>query len=169
MRTTSPLRSLGWWAAAIGLVLLAAPEPMAAQSGRAHVDTGVAAAIARGGDAPTRVVARVAPGARAALTAKWRGQGHRVVREHPGISAVTLELPAKALDALAREDGVLGVSLDAPVKSHSDSGVPVSGVLVAQTLGLGTSAGLTGAGVGVGIVDSGIMKTADFDTRIAAF
>ena len=83
------------------------------------------------------------------------------------LSALTMEMSTAEIDALARTPGVLSVSVDAPVKAHT---VPVTdGALLQQTLGYVAADGLTGAGVGVAIIDSGLSASADFAGRITAF
>jgi serine protease AprX len=78
-----------------------------------------------------------------------------------------LELPTKAIDAIARTPGVISVSYDAPLLAQT---VPVTdGVILNSTLGYVAADGLTGAGVGVAIIDSGLSASADFAGRITAF
>ena len=163
-----------WCTAALALLLVvgtaSAPEAQTRRQplrARAHVDKEVEKRIQRG-DVLTRVIVRVAPGDRAALKSAWRLKAGRVLRrEHKRLSALTMEMPTAEIDALARTPGVLSVSVDAPVKAHT---VPVTdGALLQQTLGYVAADGLTGAGVGVAIIDSGLSASADFAGRITAF
>jgi hypothetical protein len=111
------------WIALTATAIVALNEPAAAQQSRATFDAQVAAAIERGSSATVRVIVRVAAERRTALKLAWEQRGHRVKREHPAISALTIELAEHALEALTREEGVLSLSFDASVSGHSDNRV----------------------------------------------
>lgn len=106
---------------ATAIVVLAAPAAAQQRPG-AHVDGQVAAAIKRGGSATVRVIVRVTPERRGALKQTAEKQGHVVKREHALISALTIELPERALKALTREEGVLSISFDARVSTSGAGG-----------------------------------------------
>jgi hypothetical protein len=162
------------WIAVSAVALAAITDTSATPRPRAHIDKAVEAALTNG-DAPTRLIVRVDPTSRAALKNTWRQQRHAIHHEHALVSALTIEVPAAAIDGIARMPGVLSVSIDAPLESEAVkvNTKTVTTVVTYQSFiqqMLGSSAsGATGAGVGVAIVDSGISPTADFGTRIRGF
>ena len=116
-----------------------------------------------------RLIVRAKPGQEAKLRQMLEQRGDTIVAEHPSIRAVTV-LVHNGLETLADELSIETVSSDALVRAFaapSPTSSPEVNVLRA-TLGL-TAASVTGAGVGVAIIDSGIRPSADFDGRITAF
>ncbi|MEA2125243.1 MAG: serine protease AprX [Solirubrobacteraceae bacterium] len=118
----------------------------------------VAAAAARTPDRELRLIVQQRPGFDVAGAV--RTAGGRVDRRIGLIDGLAVRLPAAAAPRLARQAGVRAVSLDAPVAR--------TGRKDPEDLGLATSfnqsiradkawaAGLTGDGVGVAVIDSGI-------------
>jgi serine protease AprX len=116
-----------------------------------------AAALACAAPARADVIVQVEPGTpgRALLA----GVGATHVRAIPLIGAFAADLPPGAAAALAREPGVRAVSPDARVRSEG-SPVDTSRLSTAYDMSVGTdhlwNNNLTGAGVGVAVVDTGI-------------
>ncbi|HEU5422488.1 MAG TPA: S8 family serine peptidase, partial [Nitrolancea sp.] len=86
---------------------------------------------------------------------------------------VVVQISGKALAALAKAPGVKYISLDSPTRpaACSSSG-PVNSCSLTTLYPQATSAtslwpgGLTGKGVGVAVVDTGVSSKPDFDNRI---
>lgn len=76
--------------------------------------------------------------------------GARVLHRYVAFPGALVEVPARALPALARAAGVLGVHDDAPLERHLDLAMPALGLAGAD------APAETGAGVTVALVDSGI-------------
>ncbi len=116
-------------------------------------------------DGTVRVIVATTAGEADAVADHLRQRGRSLVKKHGIIDAVTAELPAADLDELDDDPLVTRISIDADVvgaaadggKKKSD---PVASTLLA-TLGLPQS-GLTGSGVGVAVIDSGIEQGGDF-------
>jgi serine protease AprX len=87
------------------------------------------------------------------------------------IDADSAVVTAGELEALAREDGVEYVAPDVPVQPTA-AGLPVSfpflSTLFPKIDGAPTAwgQGYTGSGVGVAVIDSGVVPSADFGTRL---
>lgn len=185
---------------AVTILLLVAPAFAAAKSGEKNrpgkVDHALRDAPAAGGSTE-HVIIRTKPEARAAIREALQAHGDRVVAEHASLSAISAEIHAEDIRALAGKDSILGISIDALVTSdaqpsgtaneHSSSlnsrsrqlyariakqvnrnFARTSGENLRATLGL-TSSSPTGTGVVVAVIDSGIARLSDFDGRIAAF
>src|SRR4051812_15066262 len=109
------IRSLRWWVSASIATLMAIAPAAAGPRASAPVDMSVREATKHGAKT-VRVIVRVAPSNRLALKTAWsKGAGRKLRREHGLISALTLDIPANAVDALAQAPGVLSVSIDAPI------------------------------------------------------
>ncbi len=159
-----------------------------------RLDATLRALVARHEQAPQRVIIRVRPGGEAALKRTLSALGGRVVSEHGSIGAVTAIVGGGDLGALADLDSTLSVSADAIVRPSSllglltsvtsslletvadvilpggadTSGPAVPPSVLRATLGVEGSS-LTGRGVGVAVIDSGVEMSAEFRGRIAAF
>lgn len=107
--------------------------------------------------ATVRVIVSTKPGRRQGVAGDATRGSARLLTEHPAIDALTLELPASEIAELAAHPEVERVSLDAPVKSYADQVGTLDTNMLLPTLGLPQS-GLTGAGVGVAVIDSGIVS-----------
>src|SRR5687768_9512921 len=106
------------WCLAVVAAVIAMIQPTEAQRRAAPVDREVRAAMSRG-TTLTRVIVRVRNSDRAAVrSALSKKQRHKVRRELRAISAMSLELPANAIDALTRQHGVEAVSIDAKLTAH---------------------------------------------------
>jgi serine protease AprX len=152
--------------------LLCASTPARAQSLNLldRVDRPVQYLLGRLDIRTARVIVRTEPGAMGILVRTVQLLGGVVHAQHPFINGVTVTLPALQLPLLVRVPGVLSISLDAPVQG----GVPVdAGVTspshLAATLGLGErtllTPGIDGSGVGVAVIDSGLMATGTYNMR----
>ena len=96
--------------------------------------------------------------------------GGRVTQDLHIINAFAAEMTAEAALNLARSEAVRWVSLDAPMERSGRPGpttTPPTDNFYLDTLGVRQvwNMGLTGAGIGVAIVDSGISTDADFTTN----
>ena len=155
-----------WRIALAVFVAMATIQPASAQTRNRKLDRILQEEAARGRGTRVRVIVRMDPSRRAdvarALDAIGRGR-----REHRLISGFSLEVPADALNGLANVPGVESISIDAPL---SASAVPATnGELLRQELGVPSTGGYQGAGVGVAVIDSGIAPLATFGNRIRAF
>jgi serine protease AprX len=106
------------------------------------------------------------PGAAAATAAVHGHVGHRL-----GFGGeVAATVPADALQQLAADPGVSFVSLDAPVKLDATGTVSASSLATIypgrDSASNPWSAGATGQGVGIAVIDSGVTPSADFGTRL---
>ena len=118
------------------------------------------------------VIVKADPAERNKVRKALKDLGLKVKREHRGISAFTLDAPVGLLDRIAAIRGVLGVSLDAEIGGDLlgiVATVPATtGTLLRDTLGV-NNVGVTGKGVTVAVIDSGIAPVLDFGGRIKAF
>jgi len=120
------------------------------------------------------VIVTVRPGARRGVLKKLLAHGADVRAEFGIIEAVAADLPAGLIRSLAKDKDVLALSFDSPVTVSGVSGAVTgtavnSGYTLRRTLGVdgpATTSPLTGAGVTVAIIDSGIYKAPDFGARI---
>jgi serine protease AprX len=147
---------------------------------------------------PQRVIIRVRPGSRPALRNSLTAHGDQILGEHESIDAVTAVVHGGDLATLADSDGVLSISSDAIVRPHGllggllggvvgglvklvvgvvniilpnladTSGPVVAPAVLRQTLGVDNTS-LTGRGVGVAIIDSGLESSSEFQGRVTAF
>ena len=117
-------------------------------------------------DAATRVIIRFAPGARHGLRTRLRANGITVRHDFTAIGAVSGRLSARMLRMLERDKDVLSISYDSDVTASGVSstitgtalGTPYS---LRSTIGLDpvlTEGALTGAGVTVAVIDSGLLQ-----------
>ena len=109
-------------------------------------------------------------GAQADLASQIQALGGRVVYDLPRMNALAAEVPAEAIGRLAENSAVARISLDTPIVSSS---VDTKKVTVSeptntylQTLGVDSLSNLTGEGIGVVVIDSGIANSPDFGNRL---
>ncbi len=181
-----------WRIGLLGLVVMGLGAGPAWASGKATVDTAVAAA--RHGNKPVSVVLKVEPGRQAEVAAALTAMKVAVDAELPGSAAFVVTLHPKTIDAVLQVPGVLGLSANA-VLGAAGAKSKTSATLTTTTSSTTTTTaawldwstslqqsatlrgslgiqwtGLTGAGIGVAIVDSGIDgSAAEFTDRISAF
>jgi serine protease AprX len=118
----------------------------------------------------TRAIIRLRDGASdASLKEALRRTQSDIKYVHESISALTADVRADTLEAIADLDDVESVSIDAPVQSTATIIPSTTGVALRQTLGIASSTTLTGRGLGVAVIDSGISPLPEFGTRIRAF
>ncbi|MGH9310093.1 MAG: S8 family serine peptidase [Vicinamibacterales bacterium] len=154
----------------------------AAQSGSSKLDKFLRAAQQRG--SVQRVIIQARPGSRASLKQALRQHGDIIRAEHAGLDALTVDLHAEDLAALAADPTVLAISVDAevaafgakldrnrheprrskPQPAPQDRQVE----LLRETVGVAGSP-FSGVGVHVAILDSGIEPNRDLADKIAGF
>ena len=190
-------------AAAITAVTLATTErangaASLASLRAARLDATLRELVARGTDAPQRVIIRVRPGNRDALRKSLIAHGDQVLVDHPSIDAITAVVHGSDLGTLADADHTLSIASDAIVRptgllgslttsltsltsnlletvvnvilpgGGDTSGPAVPPSVLRETLGVGASR-WTGRGVGVAVIDSGLEMSAEFTGRVTAF
>ena len=120
-------------------------------------------------DANVRVIVTAKPGRRSELKHAVASQALSGVLEEPLGDSLVADLPGKALRELAGDSRVSHLSLDAPVRSFQATELTVpllENNTLLSTLGL-PDGRFTGAGVGVAVLDSGIV--ANSELPVAAF
>jgi serine protease AprX len=176
---------------ALAAVLVALSHAAAFAQGSDHkIDRGLRAALKTG--APTqRVIISVNAGCRDYVRGALQKHGDRIKSEHPIIDAIAVDLHSEDVQELAQNDCIKTLSYDAPVsakaetsrrnttlgvstgsgrKTNARGSTPLNPLR--ETLGLPAipaNTTLTGFGVGVAIIDSGIAPNDDFDGRITGF
>jgi serine protease AprX len=164
-------------------------------SGR--LDAKLRAAADAGTTQPQRVIIRVRAGSRADVRKSLAAHGDRILGEHESIDGLSAVVHGNDLAELAANDAVLSVSADAIVRPHgllgdllgvvvktlvglvevvanvllpngADTEGPVAmPAVLRQTLGVDGSS-LTGRGVGVAVIDSGLEMSSEFSNRVIA-
>jgi serine protease AprX len=114
---------------------------------------------------PVRVIVQGSDAAAAATAV----QGH--VRRHFGfVGGVAATVPAGSLQRLASDPNVSFVSPDAPVHLNATGTVSTASLASLypgrDAVSKPWSAGVTGQGVGIAIIDSGVTPSADFGSRL---
>ena len=163
----------------VALAALAAAAPAFAQT-KAPVDAAVEAAQRT--ESRPRVIIRHRPGAAARLVKQFAAHGDRIVQQHDSIGALAVDLHAEDIETVRKNPDVLWVSANARVRSNAAPAARKSprtpappltppdidtGVLRAM-LGIGSSR-LTGAGVGIALIDSGVNLVTDLNARVKAY
>ena len=124
------------------------------------------ALTAPGGRAAGVIVQGVSGRAAAAAVGRLGG---RVVRDLPIVEGVAARVPAPALSALAREPGVRAVTPDGPLTVQAEPS-PVHDASAVFPTVVGADRlwkdGWQGAGVAVAVVDTGIARVGDLDSRV---
>lgn len=156
---------LGWRLLGAGVLVLC----LLALPGRADAKT----AYERKVDQSLAAVAAAAdPGTPLHVIAYGASEGRLKHERHLGlIDAESAIVTPEELAALADDPGVKFITLDLPV-APTAAGLPVSFPLLASLypsidgVAAGWSQGYTGAGIGVAVVDSGVVPGADFGGRL---
>jgi hypothetical protein len=108
--------------------------------------------------ARVRVIVSAKPGQLGSLLLTLRLGGYTILNERPQIEAVTIETPLLLLTTLSGLNLVQSISLDAPPRVlDSTDETSTTGQRLLATLGL-SGTGYTGAGIGVAVVDSGLLE-----------
>ncbi len=115
----------------------------------------------------TSVIVQIAPGANTqTVETATRQLGGDVTRHLTIIQSFALRVPTKNLAALAQTPGIAHISRDAQTKRHGDEfTVQHSGADTATASGLQGGYGLSGSGVTVAVLDSGIRPGKDFESN----
>jgi serine protease AprX len=115
--------------------------------------------------ASVRVIVSTRPGKADQVADGLIQHGRSHVRTHAIIEAVSAEVPVEDLATLDADPAVTDVSLDATISSEARGGggkpADAEGATLQAILGL-PAGGLTGKGVGVAVVDSGVDHSGDF-------
>src|SRR5580765_3056580 len=109
-----------------------------------------------------RVIIQTTHGQTSNVAERVRSRGRQVLKQFTLVDALTAEVGADDLEALQADAAVTDVSIDAVVASTGvgDASLGPS-VTALSTLGLPLQ-GLTGKGVGVAVIDSGLALSGDF-------
>jgi serine protease AprX len=164
-------------------------------SGR--LDAKLREAVDAGASQSQRVIIRVRPGSRGDVRKSLAAHGDQILGEHESIDALSAVVHGNDLAELADNDAILSVSADAIVRPHgllggllglvvktvvslvdvvanvllpngADTEGPVAmPAVLRQTLGVDGSS-LTGRGVTVAVIDSGLEMSAEFQNRVVA-
>ena len=97
----------------------------------------------------------------ASLQAEVTALGGTVVVAHPSVKALTIALPAKALKKLAKHPDVVAIAPNRDTASTASNLEVMTGANTAAVRTYSTSTtytGFDGTGVGIAILDSGVMK-----------
>ncbi len=89
--------------------------------------------------------------------ARLHGRGGSVKARHSSIRGYSAKVPASQVEALAGDPEVERISYDEPVRAHMDVAYPA----VKADAAFIASAGLDGQGVGIAIVDTGVVGHPD--------
>jgi len=168
---SSALRSL---VATLLACLLAAPglaatPAFAAAGGSQKVDPQVAARLHSGTPIKVMLIAR---GDLTDVVQDLHRQGFKEVRRVPIVHGVSATMTAAAIQFFAADPNVFRIVYDAPVRlmdtAVSPSALATAYPWVDDAVGLWSNpmAPLTGKGVGVAVIDSGISAHPDFDNRV---
>jgi len=126
------------------------------------------------GDAAVNVIVTTNPGCQDATVASLQIHGAKLKARHDSIGAVSAQLKSSDLADFEADACVSSVSVDGPVAAHGpgDFAPGPNAAIAPDTLrtivGAGAT-GVTGSGVGVAIIDSGIVATPSLNGRISAF
>jgi serine protease AprX len=163
--------------AIVGLLVLVGASSVAAQ--QTFVEDGLPK---QGGQ---HVIITVAPGHENEVISAVARHGGRIRSQHPSINGLAADINGADVADLAKH-GVIAITRDhavhlsaqalPPLPSASDDvPQPMAVSTLRTTLGLTPGAaanltsGVTGASVGIAIIDSGIVPSADFGNRIKGF
>ena len=109
------------------------------------------------------MIVRTRPGASGSLAVRLQQRGGSILKKHAIVEAVTASVSSDEISVLENDADVESISLDAPVLHNADKASDAESVqnTLLSTLGLPMN-GLTGRGVGVAVIDSGIDRNGDF-------
>lgn len=146
----------------------AAPAPAAAARA-ATAPARLDPALGRGSSAAVRLVVRLAAGQHGGPERAVRRLGGRVTAELPLVDGFAATLPRRALPALAATEGVAVLSEDHRVTVQGGASTGSGGPLAPQVVRApgAWSAGYTGQGVTVALLDTGVADLPDLAGRIA--
>jgi serine protease AprX len=178
----------------IGVAAPALAQPSGRSTGRHRdkLDHHLRAVADTGAQGSQRVIIRTRAGERSAIRRALTAHGDRILADHESIDAFSAEVHPEDLDALVQQDGVVSVSTDAVVRAKLlgsvlglvgglvqvvgsillPNGADTDGAAVAPRVlrdTLGVSGSLTGRGVGIAVIDSGLEMSYEFEGRVTAF
>ena len=151
-------------------ILAPTPAAAAGQGALKKLDRALNAARDKGTTSQLSVIVRTAPGQRAAVRDRIKAKGGILEAELTSIDALTMRVLPSQFEAMAADPAIKSVSINGAVSAFAAPGSGgTSGTnVLRETLGL-TSTSPTGKGIGVAIIDSGIVPSADFDGRLVGF
>ena len=158
-------------AAVLSLTISSAPSAKGGRSDAApsKLDRALSRLAAQPSGGSVRVIVAARHGQRDGVKDAVARHARGEVVDQPLIESVVTEVPDSSLREIAEDARVAHVSLDAPVRSFqaTEQTIPlINGNMLLPTLGL-PAHGYTGAGVGVAVLDSGIV--AHPELPLAAF
>jgi serine protease AprX len=164
-------RTLGILLTALALAMTSVPAvpAFASQGNRAHLDREV---LKRMGTGQTVRVILVAHQDLNSLETDLRRAGVKRTRRVPIAHGFTAELTPALLDYFSRDANVQRIIFDAPVRLTDTALDPTflatvyPTVVGAAAIWGNPTAALTGQGIGVAVIDSGITTHPDFSTRV---
>ena len=163
-RATASPKQLSWrpLVACLAAAVLLAPSPVSAQGRRARLSEDLADHIRTGGGDTTCVIL---PGSQGQIDTLAARHGLRV-RKRLAAGAL-LDVPAASLSSLAADAGVASLSGNYRLGAHMAVTAEAIGADQVWQDGWAPGArGLTGAGVGVAVIDSGVAEVPELRGRI---
>src|SRR5215831_11260268 len=146
------------WLAVLAAALGANASAFASQNGKSKLD----AALQGSPAGVTRVIVQTTHGQTSNVANRLRTRGRKVISQFTLIDALTAEVGPDDLAALQDDTDVTSISDDAVVASEAVNGASAPTVSPsASMMGLPLS-GLTGKGVGIAVIDSGLTLGGDF-------
>jgi serine protease AprX len=121
-------------------------------------------ALDRAGDGSHSIIISIRDGAKPGVRRRLEALGHRVLKDHGLVNALTARVDGRGLEMLLSDPDVDDVSLDADV---TPTAAPASDPVVSslkKTLALGNW--FSGSSLTIAVIDSGVAETADFTGRI---
>lgn len=135
----------------------AAPAQSAAADGRGKISAELLAKVqVAGPDDLVPVIVQTAGDPSDAHIARLHGRGGLLKTRYSVIHGYAANLPAAQIEAFANDPEIEEISSDAPVRSHLDVAYPAVKADLAYA-----SYGMTGAGVAVAVVDTGVASHPD--------
>src|SRR5258705_867951 len=146
-------------------------EPRAPQTER-KLDKALQEALRRAGGGQVPVIIQTTDAGRVAVAGTLAAKGHPIAGEFRNIGAISAAVDVADLAARAADSAVTAVSLDAPIAAHATLPGPDSFVTldaVRNDIGSRALTTLTGRGVGVAVIDSGIANIPDVHDQMGPF
>ena len=156
------------WVLAAVAITVASGHPSAQNRYSNKLDSALAGIAGTSGQR-TRVIVRLRQGAGATVKDVLRRTQSEIRYDHESISALTADLRADNLQAIADLGDVESMSIDAPVQATATIIPATAGTALRSTLGISSNSTLSGRGIGVAVIDSGISPLPEFGSRIRAF
>ena len=155
---------------ALALIVATATLPASAKGGRPRLDSELRQALNRNASSQLDVIITALPGRSNEVRAKLGSKGHGVTGNHVSINAISATVDAADLADFDSDPSVASVSINADVRAHevaSDDDALVASGTLRSMVGAATTA--SGYGVGVAVIDSGILDRPDLHDQIRAF